>query len=198
MASSNILAVLFFAVSCACVHGLTFLRFSPRAGFIRLSHAHRFHFHFLPHFRKFHRTVSPPESSDAFSNGVHDAENVFHMLKNLPKDCFTYEADDKYTYEYCHMESARQTGKMAQNNLLEEYNLGHYCPQRSIQKYSPLLRLAKITLVGGDPCGEGISRTTKVKFFCVNPKLSMHIVSAREKSTCNYRILVHVPELCFK
>lgn len=96
------------------------------------------------------------------------------------------------------MESARQTGLKAQNNLREEYNLGRYCPQRSLQKYSPLLRLAKINLVDGEPCGDGKVRKTKVKFFCSDPKLSMHIISAREKSLCNYRILVHVPELCFK
>lgn len=97
------------------------------------------------------------------------------------------------------MESARQTGLKTQNNLREEYQLGRYCPQRSLQKYSPSLRLAKIFLVDGEPCGvEGVVRKTKVKFFCSDPKLSMHIVSAREKSLCNYRILVHVPELCFK
>lgn len=96
------------------------------------------------------------------------------------------------------MESARQYGLKANNNLREEYNLGRYCPDRSIQKYSPLLRLAKISLVDGEPCEGGVLRKTKVKFFCSDPKLSMHIVSAREKSTCNYRILMHVPELCFK
>lgn len=129
---------------------------------------------------------------------AHDAENVFHLLKSLPRDCFTYE-DDHYNYEYCHMESARQFGKTVQNNLREEYNLGVFCPHRSIQKYSPLLKLAKVTLVEGDPCEGDVPRKTKVKYFCaVGPSVSMHIVSAREKTTCNYRILVHVPELCFK
>lgn len=98
------------------------------------------------------------------------------------------------------MESARQIGLKVQNHLREEYNLGRYCPQRSLQKYSPLLHLAKITLVDGEPCGAdgGKLRKTKVKFFCADEKKSMHIISAREKSLCNYRILVHVPELCFK
>jgi hypothetical protein len=96
------------------------------------------------------------------------------------------------------MESARQYGLHATNNLREEYNLGRYSPDHSIQKYSPLLRLAKISLVDGEPCEGNTLRKTKVKFFCSDPKLSMHIVSAREKSLCNYRILVHVPELCFK
>lgn len=185
----TLLLALFIASS---VQSLHFFGFCPRAGLLRLSHARRhFNYHFLQRFRKLHH------SNDVFANGVHDAENVFHMLKALPKDCFTYEAD-KYSYEYCHMESARQTGLVAQNNLREEYNLGHYLPQRSIQKYSPLLRLAKISLVDGAPCEGGVTRKTKVKFFCADPKLSMHIVSAREKSTCNYRILVNVPELCFK
>ena len=31
-----------------------------------------------------------PPSGDVFGNGVHDAENAFHLLKNLPHDCFTY------------------------------------------------------------------------------------------------------------
>lgn len=99
------------------------------------------------------------------------------------------------------MESARQMGLQVQNNLREEYDLGRFSPQNSIQKYSPLLRLAKISLLGGDGCnveGAMVDRKTKVKFFCAEPNLSMHIVSAREKSICNYRILVHVPELCFK
>lgn len=96
------------------------------------------------------------------------------------------------------MKSVRQLGLKAINNLREEYNIGNYCPQRSIQKYSPLLRLAKINMIDGDPCEGGLVRKTKVKFFCSNPKLSMHIISAREKSMCNYRVLVHVPELCFK
>lgn len=135
--------------------------------------------------------------SSPFENGQHDVENVFHLLKDLPHDCFTYEAD-KYIYEYCHMESARQTGLHAENNSREEYDLGHFIPNRSIQKYSPLLKLAKISLVEGGVCEGGATRRTKVKFFCTDPKLSMHIISAREKSLCNYRILVHVPELCFK
>lgn len=101
------------------------------------------------------------------------------------------------------MESVRQTGLTVQNNLREEYNLGRYCPQRSFQKYSPLLHLAKISLVDGEPCGaEGDMhsrpRKTKVKFFCADPKMSMHIVKAYERKTCSYRVLVHVPELCFK
>ena len=98
------------------------------------------------------------------------------------------------------MESVRQTGLTATNNLREEYHLGRYCPRRSLQKYSPLLRLAKISLVDGEPCGSdgSIHRKTKVKFFCADPKLSMHIVKAYERKTCSYRVLVHVPELCFK
>ena len=102
------------------------------------------------------------------------------------------------------MESVRQTGLTVQNNLREEYNLGRYCPRRSLQKYSPLLHLAKISLVDGGPCGgegedgQSHSRKTKVKFFCADPKLSMHIVKAYERKTCSYRVLVHVPELCFK
>ena len=177
------------------VSALSLLGFCPRKGLIRLSSRHRHHFHFgFPKFLKF-RAIN--HSKNVFENGIHDAENVFHLLKSLPRDCFTYEGDE-YTYEYCHMESARQFGKKVQNNLREEYNLGSYCPQRSIQKYSPLLRLAKVTLVDGDLCENGVDRKTKVKFFCTDSKLSMHIVSAREKSKCNYRILVHVPELCFK
>lgn len=102
------------------------------------------------------------------------------------------------------MESVRQTGLTLQNNLREEYHLGRYIHNLSIQKYSPLLHLAKITLVGGDPCvvegkeGDQGPRKTKVKFYCADPKLSMHIVKAYEKKICNYRILVHVPELCFE
>lgn len=102
------------------------------------------------------------------------------------------------------MESVRQTGLTVQNNLREEYQLGHYCPTRSLQKYSPLLHLAKISLVEGEPCGvieegkEPVNRKTKVKFFCAEPNKSMHIVKAYEKKICSYRILVHVPELCFK
>ena len=34
---------------------------------------------------------------DVFQNGVHDAENVFHLLKDLPRDCFTYVL----VYLYC-------------------------------------------------------------------------------------------------
>lgn len=34
--------------------------------------------------------VSEKGSGDVFENGVHDAENVFHLLKDLPHDCFTY------------------------------------------------------------------------------------------------------------
>jgi hypothetical protein len=172
----------------------------PRKGLIPLSYRYRHrHLHFLhfsfPKFRKL-RIIN----HSVFENGLHDAENVFHLLKSLPRDCFTYE-DDHYTYEYCHMESARQMGKKVQNHFREEYNLGSYCNHRSIKKYSPLLRLAKVNLVDGDLCdgnGNGLHRKTKIKFFCSDPKLAMHIVSAREKSKCNYRILVHVPELCFK
>ena len=184
--------VVLFLLS-ASASALKLIGFCPRLGLIRLSSHRRLLHHFgFPHFRKFHKI-----NHNFFENGVHDAENVFHLLKGLPRDCFTYE-DDNYTYEYCHLESARQLGKKVQNNLREEYNLGSYCPQRSIQKYSPLLRLAKVTLVDGEPCENAVPRKTKVKFFCSDPKLSMHIVSAREKSVCNYRILVHVPELCFK
>lgn len=101
------------------------------------------------------------------------------------------------------MESVRQTSLTVRNNLREEYHLGRYCPLRSLQKYSPLLHLAKISLVDAEPCiledgKQQVSRRTKVKFFCANPKLSMHIVKAYERKTCSYRILVHVPELCFK
>lgn len=104
------------------------------------------------------------------------------------------------------MESVRQTGLTVHNNLREEYHLGRYCPLRSFQKYSPLLHLAKISLVGGEPCviedsdkhQKQINRKTKVKFFCSDSKKSMHIVKAYEKKTCSYRVLVHVPELCFK
>lgn len=168
----------------SCINGLSLISYCPRAGLISLIARHRFRHNYrrISHHRK---------------RIVHDAEDVFHLLKSLPRDCYTYE-DDHYTYEYCHMESARQYGRKMQNNLREEYNLGSYCPQRSIQKYSPLLQLAKVSLVDGDPCGDGIVRKTKVKFFCADPKMSMHIVNAREKSLCNYRILVHVPELCFK
>ena len=125
-----------------------------------------------------------------------DAEEAFHILKHLPNDCFTYQADN-YIYEYCHLESARQLGLQAINNQREEYSLGTFSSTHSIQKYFPALGMAKISLVGGDLCAEtGKERRSKVKFFCVDPKLSMHIISAKEKSTCNYRILVHVPQLC--
>lgn len=131
-----------------------------------------------------------------FNRSNFDAEEAFSTLKRLPNDCFTYQADN-YIYEYCHLESARQLGLHAVNNQRPEYSLGSYSPIHSIQKYSPALGMAKISLVGGDLCAEtGSERKTKVKFFCADPKLSMHIVNAREKSTCNYRILVHVPELC--
>lgn len=103
------------------------------------------------------------------------------------------------------MESVRQTGLTVQNNLREEYHLGRYSARRSLQKYSPLLRLAKISLVGGEPCfveggdRQQALRKTKVKFFCADSKeSSMHVVKVYEKKTCNYRVLVHVPELCFK
>lgn len=193
--SPLVLLTFLTSVFASAASALSLFGFCPRKGLIRLSYRHRNHFHFgFPKFRKL-RLIH--KSHNVFDNGVHDAENVFHLLKSLPRDCFTYEADN-YTYEYCHMESARQLGKKVENHLREEYNLGSYCPQRSIQKYSPLLRLAKVSLVDGDLCDDGAARKTKVKFFCVDQKLSMHIISAREKSKCNYRILVHVPELCFK
>lgn len=176
----------------SCINALSLMSYCPRAGLISLIARHRFRLRQF-HLRKHHHHRRHRHNH----HHIHDAEEVFHLLKSLPRDCYTYE-DDHYTYEYCHLESARQYGTKAQNNLREEYNLGSYCPQRSIQKYSPLLQLAKVTLVDGDPCGDGVIRKTKVKFFCSDPKMSMHIVNAREKSLCNYRILVHVPELCFK
>jgi hypothetical protein len=64
------------------------LAFSPQLGLIGFSHRHRFHWNQLPRFRKLH--LSLPPTRDAFGNGVHDAENAFHLLKELPHDCFTY------------------------------------------------------------------------------------------------------------
>lgn len=104
-----------------------------------------------------------------------------------------------YTYEYCHMESARQISDMKSKNSRDEWDLGHFNPQTSIQKYNPKRRLVKVSLENGSPCPETHApRRSKVLFSCVNPDLSMHIVHVREKTKCNYRIFVHVPELCPK
>ena len=64
---------------------LTWLRFCTRPGFIRSSHRHQFHWHRVPHFRKYDKPVKPADPDT-----VQDVENVFHLLKGLPNDCFTY------------------------------------------------------------------------------------------------------------
>lgn len=63
---------------------LTLLGICTRPGFIRFSHRHPFHWHRLPHFRRHEAR----RAVDA--DVVHDAENVFHLLKRLPNDCYTY------------------------------------------------------------------------------------------------------------
>lgn len=84
----NFLSLLLLSTS---VHSLRFglLRLrsshSPRLDLISL----------LSHLKNGHgqaetEAESPKASSDVFENGVHDAENVFHLLKELPHDCFTY------------------------------------------------------------------------------------------------------------
>lgn len=67
----------------------TLLGFCPRPGMIRFSHRHRLRWHFIPRFRRFVR-IHRDANKNVFENGVHDAENVFHILKSLPNDCFTY------------------------------------------------------------------------------------------------------------
>lgn len=78
---------------------LTLLGFCPRPGMIRFSHRHRFHWNFLPRFRRFAR-IKRGEHQNVFENGVHDAENVFHIIKSLPSDCFTYVSDQANASEY--------------------------------------------------------------------------------------------------
>lgn len=76
------LAAASLALFASSSSALSLLGFCTRPGFVRFSHRHRFGLH-LPHFRGFVKTA---EDGDA----VHDAENVFHLLKGLPNDCFTY------------------------------------------------------------------------------------------------------------
>ena len=68
------------------VTALSVLGFCPHPGMIRFSHPVQYWNFHHPHFRHFKRI----ESSDTFENGVHDAENVFHLIKSLPNDCYTY------------------------------------------------------------------------------------------------------------
>lgn len=97
------------------------------------------------------------------------------------------------------MESARQLLNQKVGNLRAEWDLGHFKPEKSDQKYCPVKNLAKIALEDGSPCPEAHhERKSKVKFMCVHPSMSMHISNVVEKSVCDYRIYVHVPELCFK
>ena len=97
------------------------------------------------------------------------------------------------------MESVRQMMDHLEEGKRQEWDLGHYSPQESIQAYCPRHKVAKITMTGGSECPEAHhKRHTKVKFLCTDPQLSMHIVDVKEKSTCNYRVYVHVPEMCFK
>lgn len=65
---------------------LTLLGICTQPGFIRSSHRNRFDWHSTPHFRKFVKEQPEPEEEEV----LHDAENVFHLLKKLPNDCFTY------------------------------------------------------------------------------------------------------------
>ena len=78
-------ALAFLSLLPSSCSALTLLGVCARPGFIRLSHRHRFNWHRPAHFRKY---VKPAESVDFGT--VHDAENVFHLLKQLPNDCFTY------------------------------------------------------------------------------------------------------------
>ncbi len=97
------------------------------------------------------------------------------------------------------MESARQMVSQLHGNERLEWDLGHFKSEKSAQKYCPFQNLAKIALVDGSPCPEAHhKRKSKVKFLCIHPDLSMHIANVVEKTTCNYKILVHVPQLCFK
>jgi hypothetical protein len=97
------------------------------------------------------------------------------------------------------MESARQMLNSKEGDARLEWDLGHFKADKSIQKYCPFKNLAKISLEDGSACPEAHhKRKSKVKFMCVHPDLSMHVANVVEKSTCNYRIYVHVPKLCFK
>lgn len=97
------------------------------------------------------------------------------------------------------MKSAVQRYNKKVNDERPEWDLGKFIPHRSFQKYSPKRNIAKISLLDGTPCpGVDHARRTKVKFMCVDPRLSMHIANVKEKKTCDYRIYVHVPELCLK
>lgn len=77
------------AVSLSSVDALNLLGFCAGPGMIKFSNRHRYHLNFLPpRFRKFARIQQAQEHED--SHVLHDAENVFHLIKSLPNDCFTY------------------------------------------------------------------------------------------------------------